>query len=55
MKALRSTRSLASGDGAAGAVTGAIAEAVEIARELMGKDLGDDEPLLRAKFLDYLS
>lgn len=55
VKHLRSTRGLASGDGSSGALTGSIVEAVEIARELMGKDLGDDEPLLRAKFLDYLS
>lgn len=54
VKHLRSTRGLATGDGSSGALTGSIAEAVEIARELMGKDLGDDEPLLRAKFLDYL-
>ncbi len=55
IKHLRSTRGLASGDGSSGALTGSIAEGVEIARELMGKDLGDDEPLLRARFLDYLS
>ncbi len=54
IKHLHSTRGLVSGDGSSGAVTGTIAEAVEIARELMGKDLGDDEPLLRARFLDYL-
>lgn len=55
VKHLRSTRGFASGDASSGALTGSIAEAVEIARELMGKDLGDDEPLLRAKFLDYLT
>lgn len=54
VKHLRSTRGIASGDASAGAITGSVSEVVEIARELMGKDLGDDEPLLRAKFLDYL-
>lgn len=55
IKHLRATRGLSSGDGSSGALMGSIAEVIEIARELMGKDLGDDEPLLRAKFLDYLS
>ena len=26
----------------------------EIGRELRGKELGDDGPLLRARFMDYL-
>lgn len=54
VKHLRSTHAFASEDGSGGGVTGSIADAVEIVRELMGKDLGDDEALLRAKFEDYL-
>jgi hypothetical protein len=54
VKHLRSTRNLASGDASSGGLTGSLAEAFEVARELMGKDLGDDEPLLRARFLEYL-
>ena len=45
---------MATEDGSSGGITGSISEAVEIVRELMGKDLGNDEPLLRAKFVDYL-
>ena len=54
VKHLRASQSFATEDGSGGGLTGTISEAVEIVRELMGKDLGDDEPLLRAKFLDYL-
>lgn len=55
VKHLRSTRNFAAEDGSSGSLTGSLAEAVELARELMGKDYGDDEPLLRARFIDYLS
>ena len=55
VKHLRSSQSMATEDGSGGNITGSISEAVEIVRELMGKDLGDDEPLLRAKFVDYLA
>jgi hypothetical protein len=54
VKHLRASHALAAEDGSSGAITGSIAEAIEVVRELMGKDLGDDEPLLRAKFEDYL-
>jgi hypothetical protein len=54
VKHLRASNSFAAEDGSGGGLTGSIAEAVEVVRELMGKDLGDDEPLLRAKFTDYL-
>jgi hypothetical protein len=55
VKHLRASQSLAQEDGSSGGLTGSITDAVEIVRELMGKDLGDDEPLLRARFTDYLS
>jgi hypothetical protein len=55
VKHLRASRALAAEDGSSGGLTGSIAEAVEVVRELMGRDLGDDEPLLRARFADYLA
>lgn len=52
---LRHAHAIAGEDGSSGAITGSIAEAVALVREMMGKaPLGDDEPLLRARFLDYL-
>jgi hypothetical protein len=54
VKHLRASRNLAAEDGSPGGFTGSIGELVELVRELGGHDLGDDEPLLRAKFLDYL-
>lgn len=55
-KHLRSARAIAGEDGSSGAITGTIAEAVALVRELSGHaPLGEDEPLLRARFLDYLS
>jgi hypothetical protein len=53
-KHLRASRALAAEDGSGGGLTGSLAELVDLARELMGKGLGDDEPLVRARFLDYL-
>ncbi|MEO6204366.1 MAG: hypothetical protein ABIO67_03135 [Mycobacteriales bacterium] len=53
-KHMRGARSIASEDGSGGGITGTLTELVDLARELMGKNLGDDEPLLRARFLDYL-
>jgi hypothetical protein len=55
VKHLRSSASFAAEDGSAGGLTGSISDAVELVRELMGKDLGDNEALLRAKFEDYLA
>ena len=55
-KHLRSARAIAGEDGSSGAITGTIAEAVALVREMTGHaSLGEDEPLLRARFLDYLS
>jgi hypothetical protein len=53
-KHLRASHALAAEDGSGGGITGSLAELVELARELLGKNLGDDEPLVRARFLDYL-
>jgi hypothetical protein len=51
---LPSTTDVQTEDGSLGSVTYSISELVELVRELMGKDLGDAEPILRARFLDYL-
>jgi hypothetical protein len=53
-KHLRASHALATEDGSGGGITGSLTELVNLARELMGKGLGDDEPLVRARFLDYL-
>jgi hypothetical protein len=45
---------IAAEDGSAGAITGSISDLVEVVRELMGRDLGDTEPLVRARFIDYI-
>ena len=54
VKHLRGSRAIAGEDGSGGGLTGSIAELIDLGRELTGHDLGDDEPLLRARFLDYL-
>ena len=54
VKHLRASRSIAAEDGSGGAITGTLSELVHLVRELGGHDLGDDAPLLRARFLDYL-
>ena len=54
VKHLRSSASFAAEDGSMGGIGASITDTIEIVRQLMGKDLGDDEPLLRAKFEDYL-
>ncbi len=52
---MRGARAIAAEDGSSGAITGSVAEAVHVVRELLGKEpLGEDEPLLRARFVDYL-
>jgi len=48
------TETVGSEDGSSGHITGGIAEVVEAVRELFGHGLGDVEPLVRARFIDYL-
>ena len=56
VKHMRASQAIAGEDGSSGAITGSITEVVHLVRELMGKEpLGEDEPLLRARFLDYLT
>ena len=55
VKHLRASRDIAGEDASAGHITGSISEAIEAVRELLtGDNLGEDEPLLRARFIDYL-
>ena len=54
IKHLPSADDIATEDASSGHITGGIAEAVEAVRELMGRDLGDTEPLIRARFIDYI-
>jgi len=54
LKHLRQTADIATEDGSSGNITGGLAEAVEAARELATGDLGDNEPLIRARFVDYV-
>lgn len=56
VKHMRASSAIAGEDGSSGAITGSITELVHLVRELTGNTpLGDDEPLLRARFIDYLS
>ncbi len=56
VKHLRASASFAAEDGSMGGIGGSITDTIEIVRELMGKDLSDDEKaLLQAKFEDYLA
>lgn len=53
-KHLRGARAIAAEDGSSGAITGTLTELVDLAREMSGKGFGEDEPLARARFVDYL-
>jgi len=54
VKHLPSSDDIATEDASAGNITGGLADAVEMVRELMGRDLGETEPLIRARFIDYI-
>ncbi|MCW2614781.1 MAG: hypothetical protein JWN08_1775 [Frankiales bacterium] len=55
VKHMRGSAAIAGEDGSSGGITGSISELVHVVRELRGKEpLGVDEPLLRARFLEYL-
>jgi hypothetical protein len=45
---------IATEDASSGNITGGLADAVEIVRELFGRGLGDSEPLVRARFISYI-
>ncbi len=51
---LPAAEEIAAEDGSSGALAGGIQETVEVVRGLLGGDYGDAEPLIRARFIDYL-
>jgi hypothetical protein len=58
IKHLPESGAIAAEDGSPGNLIGSLIETVQAARELFGghlDELGDAEPLLRAKFIDYLA
>jgi len=54
VKHMKASSDIASEDASSGNLTGSIAESVRVVRELTNGELGEDEPLLRARFIDYL-
>lgn len=54
VKHLRASKDIAAEDASAGHITGSISEAVDAVRELLSGEPGADEPLLRARFIDYI-
>jgi hypothetical protein len=54
VKHLRASGDIAAEDASSGNITGSIAEAVEIIHNMTSGDLGEFEPMLRARFIDYL-
>ena len=45
---------IAAEDASSGNITAGIADVAEMVRELLGRGLGDAEPLVRARFISYL-
>lgn len=54
LKHLRASQEVATEDGSSGNITGSITDTVEVIRELTSGGFGDEEPLMRARFIDYL-
>lgn len=54
VKHLPSATAVASEDASTGEITGGFAELAELGHEWAGSDLGDREPLVRARFIEYL-
>lgn len=54
LRHLPGTEAVAAEDGSPGNISGGIAEGLAAVRELVTGDLGDLEPLVRARFIDYL-
>jgi len=54
VKHLPSATAVASEDASTGEITGGFAELAELGHEWTGSDLGDMEPLVRARFIEYL-
>jgi hypothetical protein len=54
VKHLPASEGMADEDASFGNITASITEVTEAARELFGRGLGTEEPLIRARFIDYL-
>lgn len=54
VKHLPASAQLGSEDASTGEITGGFAELAQLGHEWTGSDLGDMEPLVRARFIDYL-
>ncbi len=54
LKHLPASEAMADEDASFGNITASITEVTEAAREMFGRDLGNEEPLFRARFIDYL-
>jgi hypothetical protein len=54
VKHLRASGDIAAEDASSGNITGSIAEAVEVIHNMTSGDLGEFEPLLRARFIGYI-
>jgi hypothetical protein len=54
VKHLPSSSAIATEDGTIGGLGDSIGETVQMVREMFGHELGDAEPLLRARFVEYL-
>ncbi|HVT21008.1 MAG TPA: hypothetical protein VHE57_06440 [Mycobacteriales bacterium] len=55
IKHLRASESIGSDDGSAGGLGEGISGAIELVRDLLGRHDESMEPLLRARYIDYLS
>lgn len=51
---LPATEGIAVEQGSAGEITGGVSEALEVVRGLLGHGYGESEPLIRARFIDYI-
>lgn len=54
LKHMRASQDIAAEDASSGNITGSIAEAVEVIHNMTSGDVGEFEPLLRARFIDYI-
>jgi hypothetical protein len=55
VKHLRGSEEFGSDDGSAGGIGESITGVVDAANELLGRHEGELEPLLRARYIDYLT
>jgi hypothetical protein len=54
VKHLRGSEALGGDDGSAGGIGESVSGAVELVSELLGRHDGSLEPMLRARYIDYL-